>query len=83
MNFITYTLLLFLLISSSLYGYFPKQIQGVVSKPQAKVMICNSGTATKYHAHVCKGLAKCSKEILSLPTSEAIKKGYKPCGYCY
>jgi hypothetical protein len=47
------------------------------------VFICKSKSAYAYHAYECRGLARCTHQILKVSKAEAIKMGYKPCGYCY
>lgn len=48
-----------------------------------KVLVCVSTGATKYHSHYCQGLKKCTHRVEEVSKSEAIKRGYTACGYCY
>ena len=47
------------------------------------VMICVSPKAYAYHRYNCAGLKRCNYSVATVLVSEAIRKGYKPCGYCY
>lgn len=47
------------------------------------VMICVSPKAYAYHRYNCAGLKRCHHSVATVSVSEAIRKGYKPCGYCY
>lgn len=55
----------------------------VAFSPEGNVIICLSPKAYAYHNSYCKGLTKCSYATKTIPESEAIKKGYKPCKLCY
>lgn len=48
------------------------------------VYICNSNKAYAYHIdRDCKGLKKCTHEVLTVSKSDAINKyGRRACGYC-
>ena len=50
---------------------------------ESPVMICKVPNAYAYHRHYCTGLKRCNYSVDTVSVSEAIRKGYKPCGYCY
>ena len=46
------------------------------------VYVCNGPSSKAYHySPNCKGLQKCSKQIVKITLDEAKKKGRKLCGY--
>ncbi len=47
------------------------------------VIICKSKNAYAYHSSNCRGMKNCKHLTIIMDQSEAIKRGYKPCGYCY
>ena len=47
------------------------------------VLICKSPNAKSFHKRMCPGLQKCKSEIIQMDKTQAKKKGYKACGYCY
>lgn len=47
------------------------------------VLICQSKSAYAYHSHVCRGLGRCTHKVVKMSKEDAIKAGYKPCGFCY
>src|SRR5688572_605922 len=53
------------------------------STSQAKVLICNSETAERYHKSQCSGLGKCTHSISEVQVSEAKSIGRTPCKICY
>ncbi|MFN0199989.1 MAG: hypothetical protein ACKVTZ_00630 [Bacteroidia bacterium] len=57
----------------------------LITRPQAeKVMICDNHYKGSYHKTKCKGLDKCTKEIIWVSLEEAIKrKKDDPCNWCY
>ena len=52
-------------------------------KPETYVLICQSKTAKAYHSHNCRGLGKCTHEIVKVTLEEAQQMGRTPCGFCY
>lgn len=50
-----------------------------------KVYICDSSTSVAYHdSKDCKGLNRCTHEIIHIPKSSAIDKyGKRACKLCY
>jgi hypothetical protein len=49
-----------------------------------KVYICDSPTAATYHsAENCRGLQKCTHQILEVTITEAKNKQLRPCKVCY
>lgn len=51
--------------------------------PETYVLICQSKTAKAYHSHNCKGLDRCTHEIVKVTLEEAQQMGRTPCGFCY
>lgn len=49
----------------------------------AKVMICVSKGAKRYHNSNCQGIRNCKHETRKVTVREAKKMGLTPCGYCY
>lgn len=50
----------------------------------SEVYVCTGKYAKKYHNdYECKGLQKCSAEIITLTVEEAEKRGYTKCKICY
>lgn len=47
------------------------------------VLICQSKSAHAYHSYICSGLSRCKHKIIKMSKEDAIKAGYKPCGFCY
>lgn len=55
-----------------------------VTDSDDRVYVCSSNSSTRYHAfRDCYGLDRCSKQVLTLSESEAEKRGYTPCKWCY
>lgn len=55
----------------------------IKSKPKNIVLICTGKTAYAYHKKYCRGLKKCSGEVIFMTKEQAEKKAYKPCGFCF
>ena len=57
----------------------------LLSSKESQVYICLGPTAYSYHkTKDCTGLRRCSKEIILVERSTAIKKYNRDsCGYCY
>ena len=50
----------------------------------ATVYICTGPKSKRCHAHRnCRGLKKCSAEIVSISLDKAQNSGYTPCKICY
>lgn len=48
------------------------------------VYICTGPKAKRFHAHRnCRGLNKCSAEIVAISLDKAQNNGYTPCKICY
>ena len=48
------------------------------------VYICTGSSSKRYHkTDKCKGLVKCSKEVVKVEKSYAESKGKTPCMMCY
>lgn len=51
---------------------------------ETKVYICDSPGSVAYHAYrKCRGLQKCSHQILEVTVKDAISKNLRPCKICY
>lgn len=49
-----------------------------------KVYVCDSSTSVAYHdTKTCRGLNKCSHEIIYITKTDAIAKGKRACKICY
>lgn len=56
----------------------------VSAKKETTVYVCTGPKSKRYHAtSSCKGLNRCSRDIVSMPQSEAAQKGFTPCKICY
>lgn len=49
----------------------------------SQVLVCTSPNAYAYHSHECRGLKRCSHNIVTMSRQAAEKKGYTPCKICY
>lgn len=51
----------------------------------AKVFVCDSSTSVAYHSSKnCRGLQKCTHEIINVPKNDAINVyGKRACKICY
>jgi hypothetical protein len=65
-------------------------IEGIASQNENKtyaneqVYICTGATAKRFHkSEKCRGLSRCSGEIIKVSKEEAIKRGKTPCKICY
>jgi len=47
------------------------------------VYVCISTASKRYHAYICKGLARCTHEVKKVSKAQAIRWGYTPCKICY
>lgn len=60
------------------------QPERVASSGETYVYICMGPQAVKYHSTPkCKGLGRCSCEIVKVTKSKAEKKGFRECKLCY
>lgn len=58
--------------------------QETIHKDSVTVYICTGPKATKYHSRSnCRGLNRCSGEVVAIPMDKAQRKGYSPCRICY
>lgn len=74
--------ILFILISAQLFG--TQSTAEHLSKSENYVYICTGPKATKYHStSSCRGLNKCSKDIIKVTQTYAEDKGRKKCKICY
>jgi hypothetical protein len=49
-----------------------------------KVYICDSPNAVAYHSDkYCRGLQKCTHQVLEVTLKEAENKNLRPCKICY
>jgi hypothetical protein len=49
-----------------------------------KVFICDSPSSVAYHStKYCRGLQKCTHEVLEVYETEAQNKDLRPCKICY
>ena len=56
----------------------------VSAKKEPTVYVCTGPKAKRYHASSnCKGLNRCSGDIVSISQSAASQKGFTPCKICY
>ena len=71
-------LFLFLLLS-------PKGVEmGDVHSSDVTVYVCTGPMSKKYHATKdCRGLNKCSEDIIAVSLEKAKNMGRGPCGICY
>jgi len=55
-----------------------------VSKEET-VLICTGNSAYAYHKEYCRGLKRCSREVIRVSKKEAVEQYgmKKACGYCY
>lgn len=57
---------------------------GDVCSSDVTVYICTGPQSKKYHATKdCRGLNKCSEDIISVSLAKAKSMGRGPCGICY
>ena len=63
----------------------PKGVDlGDVCFSDVTVYICTGPQSKKYHATKdCRGLNKCSEDIISVSLEKAKSMGRGPCGICY
>ena len=64
----------------------PSTILTLNAKPKTQnetVLICQSPDAYAYHAFRCRGLARCSYEVVRVSKAEAQNRNYRPCRNCY
>lgn len=48
------------------------------------VYVCDSETSTSFHSNKdCRGLQKCTHEIIVITAKDAEKMGKRPCKICY
>ena len=52
--------------------------------PDTSVYFCDSSTSVAYHASEnCKGLNKCTHNIIRITVNDAIGRGKRACKICY
>jgi len=69
-----------LLLLSALMAIAPSSI----SNKATHVYICTGPKSETYHKTIeCKGLRRCSKEIIEITVGKAKKMGRRPCKMCY
>lgn len=73
-------ILLSLFISSFLVAKIPENTKSV---QEQTVIICTGKYAKRYHKSMCRGMKNCKGDAKKISLSEAKKKKYTPCGYCY
>lgn len=55
-----------------------------VRKDSATVYICTGPKSKRFHANSnCRGLKRCSGDVVSISMEKARKQGYSPCKICY
>lgn len=47
------------------------------------VLICNSKSSYAYHSYQCRGLQRCTHDIIKITRQEAINRGRNACKICY
>lgn len=53
-------------------------------KPAGEVYVCKSKTSVAYHAsQTCRGLNRCTHEIVTVSVKEAQDMGKRACKICY
>lgn len=73
-----------LLLTFSLLTFGAQSIATESHKGGNGVYICLSPKAYRYHKNrSCRGLNKCSYNIILVPVSTAENRGYTPCNICY
>ena len=56
----------------------------VQTNNEEKVYICTGSSSKRYHkSSSCRGLKRCSGEIIRVSKSDAIERGKTPCRICY
>jgi uncharacterized protein YraI len=50
---------------------------------ESNVLVCSSPNAYAYHRRHCRGLNRCSYNIIELSLSQAREKNYTPCKICH
>ena len=81
---IRFSLILLLSLSGLLLNTSARPV-AKLKTPTVYVYICNSEGSVAYHSTTnCKGLNKCTHEVLTVSESDAVNK-YKrrPCKLCY
>ena len=67
--------IMFLMMSASYTG---------AGTGETYVYICTGPQSTKYHkTNTCRGLDRCSKEVVKVTLDKAKDMKRTPCGYCY
>lgn len=59
-------------------------ILSFVKSSDSKVYVCNSNTSIAYHHNFnCRGLQKCTHQIIIVTVENAQKMGKRQCKLCY
>ena len=76
---------IFILTAALIFGQvFYAQPELERTTADTYVYMCTGPSSKRYHkSDRCKGLAKCSKEVVKVEKSYAESKGKTPCKMCY
>ena len=73
-----------IMLLAGMSGIVSVDAQDNQASRSSKVWICTGPYSKKYHNNYdCKGLQKCSADIIDVTISEAKERGYTECKFCY